>query len=394
MIATMSNETQEQEQVHTPEVVRETEQPMDAIIDDIRTSEKRDYVAAANRIKLSLEDSNKVELRMYPTQDFEGTDYYNFSMNTFAQQQMTTRLAPGFSTFSKWLRQENMFPHFVRYTNDLLDNEPSSRRFQVRTIARNGQSPEGHTARAILSDSYKTIDDDLIFGTAMPIIGQHSDKFKAIGGQRTDTNTYMKIVTRDPVITIRSGNKERAYSAGFMLKNSEVGCGYCEFLAFMTDHYCNNGVLFSKMVVADVKYKHRGSRISTDFGLVEDRFRDAEINSLKSVIAEAAQLVCNQDNYEELTEMLTQAVNRPIEGDVPKFVEEVTGRIGLSKSESDNILVHLDGSELNQLGLQAAVTRLAQDSTKYNKRIELEEAGGKVLQFSDKDWDALKRLAS
>jgi hypothetical protein len=42
--------------------------------------------------------------------------------------------------------------------------------------------------------------------------------------------------------------------------------------------------------------------------------------------------------------------------------------------------------------VQAAITRLAQDAKSYDRRIELEQAGGAVLTMTDAQWNRVADL--
>ena len=55
--------------------------------------------------------------------------------------------------------------------------------------------------------------------------------------------------------------------------------------------------------------------------------------------------------------------------------------------------MHYQGGE-NAFSVQAAITRLAQDAESYDKRVELEEAGGKILEMNEKVWNSVKALAA
>ena len=54
----------------------------------------------------------------------------------------------------------------------------------------------------------------------------------------------------------------------------------------------------------------------------------------------------------------------------------------------------MNGDESHAYGVQAAITRLAQDADSYERRVELEEAGGKVLEFSNRAWNAVASLTA
>lgn len=354
------------------------------ILNSIQGRTKLDYVAPRSKIQMSASEGDVTEL----TLSLDGT--YNFTPNSHCIRQLNESIAPGFGTYGKWLIENGRHDVYVRDVNDALSKD-GKRKSQIRTLT----LPDGkHIARGLMSDMFKPIDDDLIYGVAIPIISEFADSFKTIGGNRTDTNSYLKIVSRNPMFEVEIAGKTRAFSAGFMMKNSEVGCGYCEFVAFLTDHYCNNGVIFNKTVIADVQYVHKGARISTDFGLVlEDRFKRAELDSVKAVISDATRIACTTNNYQEFCRQIVAAGARKITGDVPKTIDAICKTLGLTREESESVKIHMDSTDLSQFGVQSAITSYAQQVESYEKKIALEEAGGKLLEFSDKVWQSANLLA-
>ena len=350
------------------------------MLEEIQGRTKHDYVSARNRIQVEAVDDD-VGLSL------DGK--YRFQMNKHARTQLNQTIASGFATYSEWLLENGRRDIYISNVNDALTRD--RKKSQVRTIT----MPDGRqVARGIMSDMFKPIDDDIIYGTAIPVISEFANSFRTIGGNRTDTNSYLKIVSRNPVFELNIAGRKHPFSAGFMMKNSEVGCGFCEFVAFLTDHFCSNGVIFSKTVIADVKYAHRGARISTDFGLVmEDRFKQAEIDSVRAIISEATRLACTRSSYEVFCQYILASAARKITGDAPRTIEAVCKMLGLTNEEVENVKIHLDAADMSQFGVQAAITSYAQTVESYEKKIALEEAGGKLLEFNEKMWQSANLLA-
>jgi rRNA maturation endonuclease Nob1 len=162
----------------------------------------------------------------------------------------------------------------------------------------------------------------------------------------------------------------------------------------LVDSFCENGCIFSKTVIADVKYAHRGTRISTDFGpVIENRFKQAELNSIKSAIEESTRLACEETNFEAFKTLIESSNERKIDGSIPQVLERVGKHIGLSKTDVEGVKVAMNFDEATQFGVQAAITKLAQSVKSYDKRISLEEAGGKVLEMGAHTWEAINKLA-
>ena len=63
-----------------------------------------------------------------------------------------------------------------------------------------------------------------------------------------------------------------------------------------------------------------------------------------------------------------------------------------ASEEETNRLMMLSGDEAQtRFGVQAAVTQMAQEAKSYDRRIELERAGGDILS-DNKLWAAIRNL--
>jgi len=309
----------------------------------------------------------------------------SFDMTDHATSQFHSRLAPGFKTYAEHLKENRMFQSYQENIASLVERD--NRTFRVRTLQNNGM--DDRMARAIVSDRFKPIDDDVIFGTALPLID--NNRFQGIGGNKTDTRTVCKFIERDASVSIQSGARTRNFHLGFILNNSEVGAGSASFSMFMSDSFCTNGCIFSKEMLANISYRHIGSRIDVRNGIIpESRLARAEMNSIRRMIGEATTQAMSLGGMEKIKHALQQSVDRKIERDATEFVEDLGKTVGLTKKEVEQIPLYANQDEWNQLGIQAAITALAQDKP-YERRLELEIIGGKVLMMNDRAW---QRLAS
>ena len=156
-------------------------------------------------------------------------------------------------------------------------------------------------ARAVLSSSYAPIDADLVFSKALPIISNSQYPMQTIGGNRTDTRTYMKFVSRDAIFGLHDGKRQREFHVGFMMSNSEVGQGYAQFQAFLTDAFCTNGCIFSSFEIANAKFLHKGSEFKTDVPqLMGDHIHNAKTEQAERLIEAATTTALSRDGHEDL----------------------------------------------------------------------------------------------
>ena len=315
--------------------------------------------------------------------------YKTFGMTPYARGQFNDRWT-GFNTFSKTLDKNGSTQIYLDTANALLAED--DRKMVLRTIEPDGE----RVARAVVSDAFKPIDDNLLIPNMVEVIGDRGHEWRALGGQVTDTNTFMRFITRQPQMSLNVNGRNREMHVGFQYSNSEVGRGFAQFSAFFFDSFCENGCVFGSLNVANVKHAHRGSRISTDFGQIfEERIQKAELAQIQGAIVDATRLAVEGTYVPEVKQLLERALATeiPAESNEVKFIEEVARRVGLTQAEQQAALVEYDGTR-SIYGVQAAITALAQKSKDFSRRAELEQAGGRVIQMDTKVWDSIATLCT
>jgi hypothetical protein len=305
-------------------------------------------------------------------------------MTDYATAQLHSRLAPGLRSFAEHLRSNHMQDTYVRTMHDVLEKSDST--FRVRTLMNNNLLVR--SARAVVSDRFKPIDDDIIFDAALPLID--SDRFHGIGGNKTDIRTVAKFIEREPSVVIQSGNQKREYHLGFILGNSEVGAATASFTMFMSDAFCLNGCIFHKDILANISYKHLGARIDVRHGLIEhSHIERVELHGIRNMIQKATHKAMSLEGRELITRALQDSADAKVErSDLPKFFEDLGKSVGLTKDEAKELPLYGYSDEMTKLGVQAAITALAQDKP-YERRLALESIGGDVLMMNARNWKAL-----
>lgn len=72
----------------------------------------------------------------------------------------------------------------------------------------------------------------------------------------------------------------------------------------------------------------------------------------------------------------------------------IAERFGLDETESASVFRNLiEGGNLTQYGLHAAVTRAAQDADTYDRATELEYMGGRIVELPANDWTRIAEAA-
>jgi len=325
--------------------------------------------------------------------EFDAGEGMTWQATDYAAGQLCDRLSKGLRSFGNELVSRGHNNMRADIMDRMLHLGDEGRKFQVRTI-----QPNGHRlARAVVSDAYKPIDDDILIDPMVDLISDKSKHWRALGGQLTDTHTRIRYITREPEI-IGIGPNSRNWHVGFEYSNSEVGAGSCCFKLFVFDSFCENGMVFGSKSLIDVNYIHKGTRISSDFGLVsEERIQQMELNTIRDSVADATRYVLDQDFTKKIGLMVENNLARKLEGGATQQIEQIKqlgSWAGLSKTESEAAIAHWDSRESNAIGVASAITRLAQEKENYEGRVRLETAGGKLLDMPEKRWNSIMALAS
>ena len=359
------------------------------VIDEIQRSRKHDFACPRNQLSLrwrSRQDAPSERWAGYSVTLDGGNTGYEFPANDHFISQLSSYWT-GMKPYGKMLTETGQHDLLVDNINKQLQR--TSGTALIRTSGSDVASDL--TARAFLSDRYKIVDDNDVFDVALPIIGEHSDTFRSLGGRRTDTNTHTKFITREPIAQIG----KREMFAGFELSNSEVGLGSASFKAIFFDSFCENGCTFGNIKLFQASFVHKGAKLKTDFGPVfGDEFKLAETAAIRSAIGEATRKALDTKYHQQIADIIERGHKRKVTGDVASVLKEVGKRVGLTEAEREQSLLMMDESEAHAYGIQAAITKLAQDASSYTRRNKLEEAGGKVLEFTDGAWNAVASLAA
>ena len=261
-----------------------------------------------------------------------------------------------------------------------------SNNHMVRTLSSDWGKPK--LCRAVLSDRYKVIDNDVVLEGLFPIL-QENAGMEVVSCEITPTKFFLK--ARFPTLERDVGLNDPVQS-GVVISNSEVGQGGVSVAMLIYRLVCLNG-----MVVPFESFKarrnHIGGKLDFDdnFSIIASdettKLQDqAFLASLKDVVRAAA----DPDVFHEAASKLQAANTRGITGNVEEAVQRVTKHLTLTQSEGDSVLENLvrDGN-YTQWGLANAVTRTAQDIESYDRASELERMGGRVINLRPSEWGAI-----
>lgn len=359
------------------------------VMDDIQNSMKTDVIVSPSDFKLHKEETGETRI---------GATFGNYDVpvNRIALSQIEASLMPGFSVYGRNLHSRDMRDLYVHNANQLLGTLKTNR------FVRMQRRPDSTMKlRAWLSSSYQRYDDDLVFGALIDAV-ENSDiasEFQSIGGCRTDANTYMKLVTKEPIFSVAADGRERDFSAGFIISNSEVGQGFCRIEALLIDRYCTNGCIFSSSKVGSLKVIHRGRNFDDVVSgtLVDGIQGNIRPDKVAKAIETAVKATFNKELYTGYRESLETAALLKIDNDdasVEAYTKVIGKTLNLNEDERKAVAQRLfETGDRSLFGIQAALTDAAKYAVDYDRKLELERAGGRIFTEVPKRWRTIQKLA-
>lgn len=341
---------------------------------------KRDFVAPTTKLQMQLVDAGgeKVEagdfgLGLRPVIHVEGNGAYG--IGTVAHDQLAERLGIPRKYYDRMAAEAPAL--LAANVNTWFKREPE-RRF-VRTLDGN--------VRAFLSDRYRPLDYDLVAKATLPILAQQPD-LKIMSTQITDRRLYLQAVTPRLTADVKVGD---TVQAGIVISNSEVGLGAVNIETLIFRLRCLNGMI----TAAGIKRHHVGKKIGTGEDVTEGFYRAETIEAAnRAFILQIQDTVNNhfsEAGFFAEVERLRAAADRRIEA--PKIndaVVELANRFTLTKGEMEKVLGNfIEGADLSQWGLANAVTALAHKATDYDRSVEFERIGGKVIDLTPAEFKFL-----
>ena len=244
------------------------------------------------------------------------------------------------------------------------------------------------TARVLLSDRYRRIDNFEVASAVLPIISR-MEGAGVESCELTDSRMYLKVVNPRVTAEIKKGD---IVQAGVLISNSEVGMGSVTVSPLIYRLVCSNG-----MIAEDGKLRKyhvgRANESREDFSIYRNETIEADDKAFLMKLEDSVKAAVDQARFAAIVDKLresTEATFQPQQ--VQQVVELASKEYGFTDSESSGILGHLAaGGDLSLYGLANAVTRQAQDVASYDRSTELEATGYRIITMAPSLWRNLTK---
>lgn len=336
-------------------------QPLQSVVQDIMTTKanKHDFIAPTGLIEF----------------DANGQMTLNTSDKYTPNELFHDQLAAHLNIPKKFYdRVRSAHPDLISITANRLLKDKSENRL-VRTM--------GGTARAFLSDKYRRLDNDDIAAFMLPIIESGTAGLHLESSYVNEKKLYLQLVSDKVQGEIRVG---QTVQAGVIVQNSEVGLGALSIRPLVYTLACKNGMIIQEFAR---RHTHLGGQLNfdADLEIMSNETVDASNQALMMQVRDYLTYAVSKDGFNMMIDSIKDKADEEIKADPQQVVEVMSERNMFSEDEKKNILyAFLKGNDFTRWGLSSAITQTANEHTDYDRVIELESFGGKIMTMERNEF--------
>jgi hypothetical protein len=298
----------------------------------------------------------------------------NFAVTDLARRQLAGKLNIPYAYFERMrMEQPGLLDSNV---NTWLQSDDSRR--MLRTL--DGQ------ARAVLSDRYRRLDNYDLANAVLPIL-RSLGQMRLESMELTDTRMYLKAVVPQMAYTMTPGD---VVQAGIVITNSEVGHGTLSVQPLLYRLVCSNGLILPDRAL---RKTHIGRALGAEDNQVhvyQDDTLRADDKAFFLKVRDVVQATVTETVFQEAARKMQRTMGIRLTGDPVRSIEVLADRFALTDGEQSGVLRHLiQGGDLSGYGLVNAVTHFSQEVDDYDRATDFEEIGGKLVELTPREWEAL-----
>ena len=250
------------------------------------------------------------------------------------------------------------------------------------------------TVRAVLSDKYAIMDDEDVLLAALAGIRASGAPVQIEGADISDRRLYLKVAAptvralapglladyRSP-FNGKAGADLPVVWAGFVITNSEVGCGAFTIMPRVVVEVCRNGAVIT---AHGMRRTHLGARHEDTEGMVAwSRATNARmLDLITSRTTDAVASFLDTDYLQRMVRELEAAAGRPVT-DPDTTIKTIASKLRYSDEVAKNILAHfITGGVLSAGGVLHAVTSVAQTLTDADAAHDLEATAIQAMHLA------------
>lgn len=247
--------------------------------------------------------------------------------------------------------------------------------------------------RGLLSSKYRILDAHDMFEAVAPTM--LNSGMEVVSSEITESRLFIKALSPKLQDEVKKGD---VVQYGLTISTSDVGAGSVRVEPLIYRLVCMNGAIMSTAI----RKFHVGRNQAEDDirELLSDKTRELSDAAFWAEVRDVVIASMKPENFERQVDRLRVAANEEIKNfDLPRVVELTMKATGISGEHKKNSIIHAlasgnEGAGMTRWGLINSFTRAAQDDgLSYEESIEMERAGGQILELSRKDWSHIAAVA-
>jgi hypothetical protein len=278
---------------------------------------------------------------------------------------------------------------FDANVNGWLAGDP--RKFLIRCLRpADGTGPGA--ARAFLSDGYKRIDNLDVLLAALDGVRASGMPVEVDGCDLTERRMYVRVTceqvrTLAPALlagyrspfTGASGADNPVMFAGFVITNSETGCGAFTLTPRLVVQVCRNGMTITKDAIRAV---HLGERLDEGVVTWSGNTLDKTLALITAKTADAVAAFLQSAYLDQAVREISAQAGHPLP-DPQHAVQVVSARLRFTDAQQADIMNHfIRGADLTAGGIMHAVTSAAQAQPDADTAHDMEAQGLRALEIA------------
>lgn len=318
---------------------------------------------------------------------------HSFQPTTWAHQQIASysdvpkAYYDRLKSENKTLLASNVNHGFIRNVQQSKENGKNEARL-VRLLDGN--------VRAFLSSRYRILDSFDMLTAVLPLMDE--SKMKVVSSEITERRLFIKALSQKAELTTEV-KKGDAVQYGLMISTSDVGSGSVRVEPMIFRLICTNGMISPDSTI-------RKFHIGKDLSTMETNFQEILSDSTKqkadaafwATVKDVVAHSMKTEIFENVVDRLRIASNEPIKNQKLDRVIDLTMKALNVPGEliKNNILMELcKANDMTRWGLVNAFTAAAHttEGINYETSIELERAGGKILDLPSEQWRNISATA-
>lgn len=351
-----------------------------------------DFIAPTNQAQFRTIGENEGRKSEIVLEGYKGEPTKHLAVNGVAFDQIASHANIDVRT-ARRLR-DNYTENWDQLVNAIWQKEPANRMIRSHMF-----SDTHGSARAWLSDKFKTYDNSDLLQSVLPELMESDANWKIVNADITDRRMYARF--KSETITGEGANVGDIMALGLGISNSETGHGSVQVFQINWTLACLNGM--------QTENRHRKSHITTargdseTWGLLSDEAKDLDNRALSAKMRDITRAYASRESFDEVLEKMKQAASDVIEGTYTQGAVDQLGQVlRIPKKQTSNILEGLintigqsgyeNDKPISRATLLNAVTAAAHNAP-ADQVDDWQKLGGDVLNMTRANWQAVSKAS-